>query len=554
MSEDNQLTLDSKLEIIKENLCQRGFILSWVDEKGLSFKVVKKEWDPKLWNDANLPKTNKWPHNSLWIKKEEKKYICELAWLANKRYNEDRGLNAENCVLVVIRALVDVCKTQWAKTYEAEKFRQDDQTGIRIPISELPNDGDEIKFVNDIIAWVKSNIQNFIHIQDEIKKGNTESEIENIKQNLIKEIQMKKYINLLLNNHNIILHGAPGTGKTYLAKQIAKDLIFTKEEHDLIDRKESEIADADRERYENLKEQFGKRCAFVQFHQSYDYTDFVEGLRPIKQEKEIGFELRSGVFKDFCKDALEKMNESVTVSVAGETREIKTPFIFIIDEINRGEMSKIFGELFYSIDPGYRVENEDFENGKKPFTIRTQYSNLQDKPNEFDKKIFNINESEDTPEYKEKVEKYKGDFGHFFVPENVYIIGTMNDIDRSVESMDFAMRRRFAFEEITAKDRVKMLDELQDAKLIANALAKMMALNDAIENIDGLSSAYHIGPAYFLKLKKNEGDFNLLWKYHIEGVVKEYLRGMDNADAYLKELTDAYFSAKSVNDDHNGLK
>jgi 5-methylcytosine-specific restriction endonuclease McrBC GTP-binding regulatory subunit McrB len=270
----------------------------------------------------------------------------------------------------------------------------------------------------------------------------------------------------------------------------------------------------------------------------------VEGLRPTKNGTEIGFTLLPGVFKDFCEKALKTINESVTVSIAGKTHEIKMPFIFIIDEINRGEMSKIFGELFYSIDPGYRVEKEDLYKGKIPFAIQTQYSNLQEEPNAFDLAL-GINKNEVEKDGK-KDDLNKGKYGHFFVPENVYIIGTMNDIDRSVESMDFAMRRRFAFEEITAADRVEMLyDEDHGVGGKAKeAEDRMVALNKDIEKIDGLSSAYHIGPAYFLKLKNYKGDFDLLWKYHIEGVVKEYLRGMDNAEKNLRDLAKAYGYSK----------
>lgn len=185
----------------------------------------------------------------------------------------------------------------------------------------------------------------------------------------------------------------------------------------------------------------------------------------------------------------------------------------IIDEINRGEISKIFGELFFSIDPGYR--------GKKG-KVLTQYANMQNNPNEFDLSL-NIEESED--------------YGHFFVPENVYIIGTMNDIDRSVESMDFAFRRRFAFKEIKAMDRVEMLDELPQNGIAIN---RMKNLNKAIESIEGLSTAYHIGPAYFLKLKNYNGNFQQLWENHLDGLLREYLRGMQKLEEKLKTLKAAY--------------
>ena len=379
------------------------------------------------------------------------------------------------------------------------------------------------------------------------------------------------YVKLLKANHNLILHGAPGTGKTYLAKQIAKDM----------DCPEDEIG-------------------FVQFHQSYDYTDFVEGLRPAKGEngKADGFVRKDGVFKEFCKNAIEIVDSdtdynpetaidamiawfkenykgeilkndstSFTVEITNQSMKVKLTssgsicsispkylkqylrygkttnekhvtyeriigeyiqknyplqssikkkklepknknFVFIIDEINRGEMSKIFGELFFSIEPSYRGEN-----GK----IKTQYQNLVD-----DDDIF---------------------ADGFFVPENVYIIGTMNDIDRSVESMDFAMRRRFAFKEIKADDRIEMLTnaDKEISQYADEAIQRMQSLNKAIDETEGLSSAYDIGPAYFRKIRYYEGDFQQLWDYHIEGVIREYLRGIDESGEKFTKLKNAYF-------------
>lgn len=389
---------------------------------------------------------------------------------------------------------------------------------------------------------------------------------------------MDQYLKLLRNNKNLILTGAPGTGKTYLAKQVALKMLFGKYSEEHLTSEELKL--------------FNKHYCFVQFHPSYDYTDFVEGLRAEDLNGQVIFNLHNGIFKTFCKNAIEKAEEdnfedlynqfvddlsesniefetpthkkkfkveinsnkscvaiplteigtrmSLTKEmirnyvINGKIRDWKPyttavgnyfkekypvntvakdkanlPYIFVIDEINRGEISKIFGELFYSIDPGYRGKN-----GK----VKTQYENIQAGDTVFDQEIGK---------------------GWFYVPENVYIIGTMNDIDRSVESMDFAMRRRFAWKEINAEERVSMWDgRIDDYK--DEALKRMNALNSAIESIQGLSSAYHIGPAYFLKLETYKGDFEQLWENHLEGLLFEYLRGFPDAKSNLDEIKTAY--------------
>ena len=278
----------------------------------------------------------------------------------------------------------------------------------------------------------------------------------------------KKCVKLLKSNHNLVLTGAPGTGKTFAAKRVA--------------------------------ELMGANCELVQFHPSYDYTDFVEGLRPVMNSRRgIGFERKDGVFKEFCKRALRDVSK-------------KKPYVFIIDEINRGEISKIFGELFYSIDRGYRGEE-----GR----VKTQYQNLVPREDPF----------------------YEG----FYVPNNVYIIGTMNDIDRSVESIDFAMRRRFAWVEFTAKESQSMLDS-DDAwgeakkkpKNLGEIKERMDSLNDCIVSAEiGLTRAYQIGAAYFLKYAPQNG-FDALWNNHLKGVLYEYLRGSYDIDDKMKKLEDAY--------------
>lgn len=399
-----------------------------------------------------------------------------------------------------------------------------------------------------------------------------------------------KYIELLEQNKNLVLTGAPGTGKTFMAKAIAKEMGCSDDE-----------------------------IAFVQFHPSYDYTDFVEGLRPVRDSDNFGFELRNGVFKDFCAKALQNFKDSeksierlqkessvreiledfieeaiynetvfetsgtknsfsivennertITVEVPAneKTRLVKLSkaelidlmenekpvtsgkdiqahfhrkhrtqqdsyifvlynaiknqaakkpsvevskvdtknYVFIIDEINRGDISKIFGELFFAIDPGYRGER-----GK----VNTQYQNI----------------IEDSDPFKDG----------FFVPENVYIIGTMNDIDRSVENMDFAMRRRFSWVEVMPADTESMLDELS---CVEEAKEKMERLNKAIEETEGLGSAYMIGPAYFRKLGENGGDFDKLWKMNIEPLLREYLRGFRKTGEIMNQLREAYVGEK----------
>ena len=357
----------------------------------------------------------------------------------------------------------------------------------------------------------------------------------------------------LLKSPNLILRGAPGTGKTRLAKDIAKELT------------------------NGNKDQIG----FVQFHPSYDYTDFVEGLRPVSNgDGTIEFKLVDGIFKKFCQRAKEAQKtggqdnfeetwakltdainekqgqylfprssvpaslnsqgnvkfdspvatkENVYLLYKGEETHLKyqtyhkivldhmkesyglcdyvsptidtdKKFVFIIDEINRGEISKIFGELFFSIDPGYRGEKG---------SVSTQYANLH----ETDEK--------------------------FYIPENVYIIGTMNDIDRSVDTFDFAMRRRFRFVEVTAESRLHILDEElgEDAK---EAKIRLRNLNAAIENVQELNSHYHIGPSYFLNLKDVDFDYELLWSDYLKPLLEDYLRGSYEEFETLETLKKAF--------------
>ena len=180
-------------------------------------------------------------------------------------------------------------------------------------------------------------------------------------------------------------------------------------------------------------------------------------------------------------------------------------YVFIIDEINRGEISKIFGELFFAVDPGYRgVAGE----------VSTQYANLHADSNE-----------------------------KFYIPDNVYIIGTMNDIDRSVDSFDFAMRRRFRFVELRADERLEMLANLNNEEKEAEAIARMSALNVEIAATEGLNENYQIGASYFLKLKNI--DFDQLWSDYLHPLLQEYINGMYDEEGIMERFKKAYNQGKS---------
>lgn len=298
------------------------------------------------------------------------------------------------------------------------------------------------------------------------------------------------FSHMLIESKNLIFRGAPGTGKSYLAREIAADI----------------ISDGYFDDYTLLTDEQKKQVEFVQFHPSYDYSDFVEGLRPkLNADGTMGFALQDGIFKKFVARA--RVNYE---NAQGSTETLKK-YIFIIDEINRGEISKIFGELFFSIDPGYRGRAGE---------ISTQYSNLHDDP---DKK--------------------------FYIPENVYIIGTMNDIDRSVDSFDFAMRRRFRFVELKADKNLEMLASLENEELKNEAIGRMGDLNKAIAGVEDLNENYQIGAAYFLKLKTLS--FDQLWTDYLQPLLQEYVRGMYDEERLMDRFAKAYGYQRPVRGDAN---
>ena len=271
---------------------------------------------------------------------------------------------------------------------------------------------------------------------------------------------------------NVIFYGPPGTGKTYTTAKRAVEICKTESEKELTDY--SEIM----EKYNELKK--NKRIEFITFHQSYGYEEFIEGIKPIvldeddesnsENSQEIKYEIVDGIFKKFCDKARK-----------AQDKENKEPYVFIIDEINRGNISKIFGELITLIEITKRAGKKECISTKLP------YSNEE-----------------------------------FTVPDNVYIIGTMNTADRSIALMDTALRRRFYFEEMLPNYDLLKDIFVEDEGVKVNIGAMLKAINERIEYL--YDREHTIGHAVFLELKENNNIDKLenIFKKSVIPLLQEY--------------------------------
>ena len=257
----------------------------------------------------------------------------------------------------------------------------------------------------------------------------------------------ERFLHLMKSRRNLILQGPPGTGKTFMARRVAWCLIGRKDSAPI---------------------------EMVQFHQSYAYEDFVQGYRPTDSG---GFELRDGVFHRFCERA---------------RRDLETPHIFIIDEINRGNLSRIFGELLMLIEADKRSEE---------YAVSLTYANPSG--------------------------------GRFHIPDNVYILGMMNTADRSLALVDYALRRRFAFATLSpaygtehGKKSFRAYVEGQGVTgdLVTRIIERMTDLNEEIANDPELGHGFRVGHSYFVPTGKEDRLDGTWYETVVETQIEPLLR------------------------------
>ena len=440
----------------------------------------------------------------------------ENAWKAQRRGNNP----------VLVNRVAAACTREVSTTADASKFEQVFNWLIREDIiSSYPSDQDQDWFAKNQFLLSKFKTE----FQDELKNGETDEFylsmfVWDLYENLSNPFKLDK---------QVVKYGPPGTGKTYLARQQTESCFNIWKE---------EFAP------ENDNYNIDTQIEVVQFHPSFGYEDFMEGLRPILDHNgEAQLRLQNGVFKEFCRKAgeweidvynlgLDTDWDELTIGELAQYKDELTasrwehifqfqdsskrvadavpPFFFIIDEINRAELSRVFGELMYCME--YRgVEGR----------ITTQYATLN---------------NEEIGMFRDKSEGYK-----FFIPFNVYLIGTMNTIDRSVESFDLALRRRFRWEEITPDCELLKYHLNEHHREWAELADTLENLNKKIKEEPLLGADYQIGHAYLMNLKyptslSISGVRKQIWDDYIYPLLQVYLRGTGRSEELIGTFGKAF--------------
>ena len=322
-----------------------------------------------------------------------------------------------------VKQIVALCEISSANDGEYLYFEKTENLVEPISystIKSIPELANMEYLVNPQGSLFKLTSEEYYTIYEMIRKPDNSVSESYTKNDFLEEVYIDdsrydKLKNILLNKKNVILQGAPGVGKTFAAKRLAYSIMGKKDD---------------------------SKIELVQFHQNYSYEDFVMGYKP----EGDSFELKNGVFYRFCKRAENNPNDK---------------FFFIIDEINRGNLSKIFGELLMLIEKDYRGTSATLA-----------YNDIQ-----------------------------------FSVPENLYIIGMMNTADRSLAMIDYALRRRFSFfkfEPGFESKGFKNYQSLLENKTFDKLIAKVEELNNEIANDSSLGKGFCIGHSYFCGIKSKE--------------------------------------------------
>lgn len=309
----------------------------------------------------------------------------------------------------------------------------------------INNQGSLFKLTEDEYDIIREIIDNKNIITEKLLQSNNVKKYKFTEDNdkpFISETDFLQTVALLKRKKNIILQGPPGVGKTFIARKLAYEIM-------------QEVKDANIE--------------MVQFHQSYSYEDFIQGLRPTQKG---GFDLRDGVFYSFCQRALAHPDR---------------PFFFIIDEINRGNLSKIFGELMMLIEADKRAEK---------FALKLTYAEDED--------------------------------DRFYVPENLYIVGTMNTADRSLAIVDYALRRRFAFvtlqPEYGANFHAFLVGKGLTVSMVEHICSSVTKVNDKIKEDINLGEGFQIGHSYFCSFTSNGNEikwWNEILSFELKPLLEE---------------------------------
>ena len=400
-------------------------------------------------------------------------YFLKKIFLENKKneFKNDSKIVSEFCRKLELELaqrigtqegtiITSVYATSLGKNYA--KKEGEEKSNNKISFVKLVLD-----WLNDTSNWDKSKLYSELKKKEQYKDFFSNPE----KFNIDELIQKTYIINSIkiLKTKNIMLYGSPGVGKTNNYKRLITMIENESDEKTIFDTisKNETTNDFDNAIFETIKNE--KRIEFVTFHQSYSYEDFIEGFRP--QENGI-IDREDGIFKTLCEEA---------------DKDPSKNFYIVIDEINRGNISKIFGELITLI--------EEDKRGKEEYRVKLPYS----------KKTF-------------------------LVPSNLYIIATMNSTDKSIATIDIALRRRFTF--LKMKPNLDLVENQEAKKLMKN-------LNTHISKT--INENYQLGHSYFMKIE-NENDLEFVKEYKIKPLLEEYFYGdeknFDEAIAILNKKED----------------